>query len=237
LNDGLFPTNGQFHSFSVEVADKYLGSEVNYARFSATAQFYKPIWGPFIFRLRLDSGNRDLAQPGGGADLRTLLPGRHQHHPRLTASSRWGRRSRPSRSRTRTPSSSLHLRRQLAAVLNSEIEFLIIPAVQIKGVIFFDAGNGYNLEKRYCSSATANANLPDVFNPCQFYPTFQNLRYSVGFRLPLVLAHRTPALRVGHPAQTSRSARLDRVRVHDWQLLLAAMTGRVKLTFACVVGK
>jgi len=40
------PTNGQFHSFSVEVADKYLGSEVNYARFSATAQFYKPIWGP-----------------------------------------------------------------------------------------------------------------------------------------------------------------------------------------------
>jgi len=101
-------------------------------------------------------------------------------------------------------------------VLNSEIEFLIIPAVQIKGVIFFDAGNGYNLEKRYCSSATANANLPDVFNPCQFYPTFQNLRYSVGFGFRWFLAHRTPALRVGHPAQQADRRGLDRVRVHDW---------------------
>ena len=66
-------------------------------------------------------------------------------------------------------------------MLNSEIEFLILPAVQIKGVIFFDAGNGYNLESRYCPSATASANIAPVFNPCQYYPTFQNLRYSVGF--------------------------------------------------------
>ena len=66
-------------------------------------------------------------------------------------------------------------------ILNSEIEFLILPAVQIKGVIFFDMGNGYNLEAKYCTSQAATAGLPDVYNPCVRYPTFQNLRYSVGF--------------------------------------------------------
>ncbi len=66
-------------------------------------------------------------------------------------------------------------------ILNSEIEFMIIPAVQIKGVVFFDMGNGYNLEAKYCTSATATSALPEVFNPCVHYPTFQNLRYSVGF--------------------------------------------------------
>jgi outer membrane protein insertion porin family len=25
------------------------------------------------------------------------------------------------------------------------------------------------------------SNIPDVFNPCNQYPTFSNLRYSVGF--------------------------------------------------------
>ena len=65
--------------------------------------------------------------------------------------------------------------------MNSEIEFMIIPAVQIKGVVFFDMGNGYNLESKYCTSAAATSALPEVFNPCSHYPTFQNLRYSVGF--------------------------------------------------------
>ena len=27
----------------------------------------------------------------------------------------------------------------------------------------------------------AVSNIPDVFNPCNTYPTFSNLRYSVGF--------------------------------------------------------
>ena len=65
--------------------------------------------------------------------------------------------------------------------MNSEVEFMILPAVNIKGVVFFDAGNGYNLEDKYCSSQSANANLPEAFNPCVKYPTLQNLRYSVGF--------------------------------------------------------
>jgi outer membrane protein insertion porin family len=66
--------------------------------------------------------------------------------------------------------------------LNSEIEFPIFAAVQIKGVIFFDAGNAYNTEiSKYCPSRLAVSNIPDVFNPCNPYPTFTNLRYSVGF--------------------------------------------------------
>ncbi|HRI18792.1 MAG TPA: outer membrane protein assembly factor BamA, partial [Burkholderiaceae bacterium] len=55
-NDRMFPTKGQFHSLSVEVADKYVASEIDYVRVTGTAQFYKPIIGPFTFRLRVDTG-------------------------------------------------------------------------------------------------------------------------------------------------------------------------------------
>ena len=34
---------------------------------------------------------------------------------------------------------------------------------------------------RYCASANSFKGTPEVFNPCTPYPTFTNLRYSVGF--------------------------------------------------------
>ena len=70
----------------------------------------------------------------------------------------------------------------LQLIFNTEIEFPIFATVQIKGVVFFDAGNAYNPETaKYCPSRLSVSNIPDVFNPCNPYPTFTNLRYSVGF--------------------------------------------------------
>ena len=55
-NDRMFPTKGMFHLLSLEVADRYLASEIDYVRVSGYARFYRPIWGPFIFRLNAESG-------------------------------------------------------------------------------------------------------------------------------------------------------------------------------------
>lgn len=180
-NDRLFPTKGMFHSLSVELADKYIGSEIDYLRVSGFARFYRPIWGPFVFRLNLDSGVVVSRDPQGVPIFERYFLGGIQSirgyrlftlGPRIQVQ------------QDLDPTSYLQqftVGANWQLILNSEIEFLILPAVQIKGVIFFDAGNGYNLEAKYCTSKTANANIPDVFNPCQMYPTFQNLRYSVGF--------------------------------------------------------
>ena len=55
--------------------------------------------------------------------------------------------------------------------------------MQIKGVVFFDAGNAYNTEQsKYCPIAAVGVEHPRRVQPVQpAYPTFANLRYSVGF--------------------------------------------------------
>lgn len=180
-NDRMFPTRGQFHLLSVEVADQYLASEIDYVRVSGYARFYRPIWGPFIFRLNAESGLIFSRRAEGVPIYERYFLGGIQSirgfrlfslGPRIQIQS------------ALEPGSFLipfSVGANWQLILNSEIEFLILPAVQIKGVIFFDMGNGYNLEAKYCTSQAATAGLPDVYNPCVRYPTFQNLRYSVGF--------------------------------------------------------
>jgi outer membrane protein insertion porin family len=60
---------------------------------------------------------------------------------------------------------------------NLEIEFPIVESVGIKGVIFHDGGNLWNLEKSLCGPAPMS-NEPAI-QPCGVAPT--TLRTSVGF--------------------------------------------------------
>jgi outer membrane protein insertion porin family len=180
-DDRMFPKKGMFHSLSFEIADPIIASENVFMRTSGFMRFYKPIWGPIIFRTNIEAGyvysRSSLGVPvyeryfvGGintirGYQLFSL-------GPRVPIQS------------AQDPSSFLtpfNIGGNLQLILNMEIEFPIFAAVQIKGVIFFDAGNSYNTESRYCPSDRAVSTLPDVFNPCTPYPTFTNLRYSVGF--------------------------------------------------------
>ncbi|MCS6914843.1 MAG: outer membrane protein assembly factor BamA [Myxococcales bacterium] len=180
-NDRLFPTKGMFHSLSVELADQYIASEIDYVRVSGFARFYQPIWGPFIFRLNFESGVIVSRRAEGVPIYERYFLGGIQT---IRGYRLFSLGPRIQVQQDLDPASFLQqftVGANWQIILNSEVEFLILPAVQIKGVLFFDAGNGYNLEPKYCTSATANANIPVVFNPCQFYPTFQNLRYSVGF--------------------------------------------------------
>ena len=60
--------------------------------------------------------------------------------------------------------------------LNTEIEFPIVTAVGIKGVVFTDAGNVWNLEKQMCQLPSFPAN-DNSRSTCGF----NQLRYSWGF--------------------------------------------------------
>ena len=181
-DDRMFPKHGMFHSISVEVADPLIASQAVYERISGWARFYHPIWGPFIFRLNVE-GDLVVSRDSQGVPIyeRYFTGGINTIRgfqlfslgPKVNVLS------------SQEPSaflSQFNIGGNLQLILNSEIEFPIFAAVQIKGVIFFDAGNAYNTETaRYCPSQLAVSNIPDVFNPCNAYPTFQNLRYSVGF--------------------------------------------------------
>ena len=180
-NDRMFPTRGQFHLLSVEVADRYLASEIDYVRVSGYARFYRPIWGPFVFRLNAESGLVFSRRADGVPIYERYFLGGIQS---IRGFRLFSLGPRIQIQNSLDPGSYLipfSVGANWQIILNSEIEFLILPAVQIKGVVFFDMGNGYNLEPKYCTSQSVNSSLPEVFNPCSSYPTFQNLRYSVGF--------------------------------------------------------
>ena len=222
-DDRMFPKRGMFHSLSVEVADPLIASQAVYDARHRLGALLSPDLGPVHLppqRRRRPASS--VARLAGRAHLRALLHRAASTPSAASSSSRWARRSTCLSSQE--PSaflSQFNIGGNLQLILNAEIEFPIFAAVQIKGVVFFDAGNAYNTETRkYCVNPLSVSNIPDVFNPCNQYPTFCEPALLGRLRLPLVLADRAAALRVGHSAQPAAGRGPDRLRVHDWQFLL-----------------
>jgi len=71
----------------------------------------------------------------------------------------------------------------LQTIGNAEIEFSLLEKVGIKGVVFFDVGNAWNTEGRYCGRETgsiASVYLHKSQDPCVRF-AIDGLRTSAGF--------------------------------------------------------
>jgi outer membrane protein insertion porin family len=181
-DDRMFPKHGMFHSLSIEAADPLIASQSVYTRLSGFARFYQPIWGPFIFRVNAEFGLVTSRDPQGVPVYERYFVGGINTIRGFQLFSLGPKVNVLSSQEPSAFLSQFNIGGNMQLILNTEIEFPIFAAVQIKGVVFFDAGNAYNTEKsKYCPSVLAASNIPDVFNPCQTFPTFTNLRYSVGF--------------------------------------------------------
>lgn len=143
----LFPTKGGYHSARVEVADDGITRSQNeFAKYDAETRWYFPLFWNFVLRLNGEIGyvqSVDAHKPvplferyfvGGpltvrGFDRFSLGPSRD-----VAAS--------PS-----DPSSVLddfQIGGNKRLILTAEIEFPILTAVGIRGVIFADAGNAFD---------------------------------------------------------------------------------------------
>ncbi len=181
-DDRMFPKKGMFHSLAIEIADPLIASQAVFTRLSGFARFYYPIWGPIIFRTNIEAGLVTSRSSQGVPIYERYFVGGINSIRGFTL---YSLGPKVNVLQSQDPSSNLtqfNIGGNLQLVLNTEIEFPILPQVQIKGVIFFDAGNAYNLEKdRYCPSNASVSNIRGVHNPCVGYPTFSNLRFSAGF--------------------------------------------------------
>jgi outer membrane protein insertion porin family len=180
----LFPTAGWHANAFVEVADDpYTGSENTFVRYGGFGRHYRPLWGPFVLKLNGEVGittSRDsLGVPiteryliGGIYDIRGFRP--RSLGPLLTVQ----RSGEPGQALSQIP-----LGGNLQLITNTEIEFPLFKRVGISGVVFFDAGNAYNLEDRYCSSDTGSGNVSVKFDPCFRFPQSltSGIRTSMGF--------------------------------------------------------
>jgi outer membrane protein insertion porin family len=182
-NDRMFPTKGMFHNLSAEVADPYTGSHNTYTRYTWFSRFYQRLWGPFVLKVNLEAGFIDSRRAEGvpiferyfvggimdvrGFRLRTL-------GPRILI---------PSSTDPNAQLIQYNVGGNLQTIGNFEIEFPIFEKVGIKGVVFFDVGNAWNTEGRYCGRVAGSVvptQLHKSQDPCVKF-AFDGLRESAGF--------------------------------------------------------
>jgi outer membrane protein insertion porin family len=186
----LFPTSGIFLQASTEIATELLGSQFNYIRNHFTGRFYYPLGGGngmpgsgFVLKLNTDVGLITSPDPqgvpifqryflGGILDVRGFYL--RSIGPRLPLTSSLDPNSAPI-------SNGANIGGNLDAYENLELEFPIIDKVGIRGVVFFDAGNAWNLESQFCKTTPA-PQFDQVVQPCFNFPNSLGLlRTSTGF--------------------------------------------------------
>jgi outer membrane protein insertion porin family len=184
----LFPTQGMFHQIRAQFASRYFGSQNEYNRYALDSRFYVPVvrtekqfraWVVFKSRFQLGfihgPSERGVPVferyfPGGmfgdgsirGYRLRTL-------GPLITVQSSPDPTARQI---------GYNIGGNLLAALNLELEFMIVPPANIKGVIFLDAGNAFNTERQYCRESNPS-DLPKS-DPCTTF-RLRDLRAAMGF--------------------------------------------------------
>ena len=177
-NDRLVPTSGSYVSAFAEVADALTASDNRFVRYSGEANHYRSLWGPLTLRLRGLGGIATSTDPRGlpyteryvlgGIDrIRGFAEG--SLGPRLIID------SGPSRS-----TSSLSIGGNLQLQATGEIEFPVVKRLGLSGVAFLDAGNAYNLDRRFCNDST---NTSRKFSPCTgtLGDVLRGARVSAGF--------------------------------------------------------
>jgi outer membrane protein insertion porin family len=179
-NNRLFPTDGHYNAISVEWASPYIGSNFDFTRYTASSRWYIPLFWKFVLRLNgnvgfIHSNNSEgLAivhryRSGGIMDVRGFYP--WSLGPRLSISRSFDPNQAPM-------NNGINIGGNLRVTFNTEIEFPIIEMVGIKGVVFFDAGNSFNMEDTWCQAGTGRG-INNFTDPCQRNPAY--LRTSAGF--------------------------------------------------------
>jgi outer membrane protein insertion porin family len=175
----LFTHSGWYNTASAEFAEPAILSQTRFNRYEATARYFYPIWGPFVLRLKADTGLVTSRDPhgvpiferyfvGGIYDVRGYRP--YTLGPQIRAPN------------AQTPDSSLSNRPiggNMQVVGKAEVEFPLIEKVGIRAVVFMDTGNAYNLEDQYCRLRPANP-FASV-DPCSRPWQIDTLRSSWGF--------------------------------------------------------
>lgn len=182
-NDRQFPSAGVFTSLSSELADPVFGSENTFWRHRLFARFYKAIYKKFVLRLNTEWGIITSRDSDGVPVFERFFLGGIFNVRGFPVNSLGPRAGLPSRTDPNAPVSErgVVFGGNAQFFYNLELEFPILdlaPGMSVRGVVFTDGGNAWNLEDSLCGAPEPASN--DVTtDPCGFRPFA--LRYSWGF--------------------------------------------------------
>ena len=182
-NNRLFPTAGVYMQGSTEVAVAGLGSDNEFVRHRLSTRLYYPVTDTIVLKFNSEAGlvtSPDSAGVplfarfflGGIFDLRGYQL--RSVGPRLPLKSSLDENAQP------IPNGAV-IGGNLTYHQNIELEVPIIQQVGLRGVLFTDLGNTWNLEEVYCSAAPG-AQF-EVTDPCFDAEDLLNVRTSWGFGL------------------------------------------------------
>jgi outer membrane protein insertion porin family len=180
-NNRLFPSEGVLATASTEVSDAVTLSDSNFIRHRVNFRGYLPLVWSFVGKLNVEWGlitSRDgLGVPiferyflGGITDVRGFPI--QSIGPRVGSPSTYNDPTFGT-----VPERGVAFGGNMQAYYNLEIEFPIIESVGIKGVVFTDAGNTWNMDQSLCQPKPRFDD--DQIDPCGVHPL--NLRTSWGF--------------------------------------------------------
>lgn len=181
----LFPTSGIYLRASTELSLTEFGASTEFWRNRFTGRFYYHLGGNTVLKLNTEFGL--ITSPGeegvpvfarffigGILDLRGFEY--RDVGPRIPLRAELDDNSPPQVYGARLGGNMMFYE-------NLELEFPLFDEVGLRGVIFTDAGNAWNLEGKYCALATGTEY--DVTRPCFDFPVdLLNLRasYGIGIR-------------------------------------------------------
>ncbi|MBM4361111.1 MAG: outer membrane protein assembly factor BamA [Deltaproteobacteria bacterium] len=179
----LFPTSGLYLRGSTELAAAGLGSDNEFLRHRFTGRYYYPLLPGVVLKANQEAGIVTSPSADGvpifarfflggifdvrGYRFRTIGP-----RMPLTGSTDPNGIPIPN---------GANIGGNLQFYQNVELEFPIVDSVGIRGVLFTDAGNAWNLEDVYCRTGGKSIAFAET-NPCFDFPgDLLALRTSWGF--------------------------------------------------------
>ena len=152
----LLPTDGTYATAYAEYAGRLTGSANEFVRYGGFARRYRHL-GPFVLRLNAELGvTRSLDGRGVPLTERYLLGGISDlrgYEPRSLGPHLWSQRAGD----VGQSLDPLAIGGNLEVIGNAELEFPLIKSLGLSGVAFFDVGNAYNLESRFCTRPGSDA--------------------------------------------------------------------------------
>ena len=178
----LATTGGIFANYAIQVADQYLGSDNTFVRQTAFSRFYKRIFGPVVFKVNTEMGlitsrkSLPVFERFYLGGIFTIRGYRLQSVGPQAGVASAGDPNLPIIPQGRPIGGDFQ------AFYNIELEFPIIEAVGIRGVIFSDGGNAWNLFAFRDPFGNCQAPIaPENDKSSQPCGINRFLRYSVGF--------------------------------------------------------
>ena len=185
-NDRLYPSKGFMFSQSAEIAPAWLGSQFTFTRYSGYFRFYVPLPFGAVFKSNWTYGLIDGFE-GGQAPVseRYFVGGINslRGYYIFTVSP-----TRPVGNRTPDSSTQdFEIGGNKQIVFNNEIEFPILQAIGIRGVVFYDLGDCYSEDENFFQDK-AYPNLPlgmlhSVGAGVRWFSPIGPLRFEWGFPL------------------------------------------------------